>query len=330
MLNALYFPALRPDPAWTGRLAAIVDRLVCYGAVEGDEPVPGCEARVVAPLGPDRQRFLALVLEMTGRGAEDFKGPLLARAAGGGRDRDEGSGWGLTAALHRGNPATAELEMARRERLWQARLVLKLAERVAIAEAEIERELAAVNRRQAQLLRALQGEDGDEDFLPLPDPVVPGRQLFRIREQLGAWAALYSEDRQPESILVTDSPEAGEMLLEEVEKRRPDGIVSLPDLWLPAGAGAAGTPVRAALARALTGLLGGLTDQGLAALGEAAAAWNKSLAEAGETSWCLRLYLLPGGAARQVLGAWSGLPRAGGALPAPPACLLAIGTICKD
>ena len=140
MLNGLYFPALRPAPAFSSALTDLVDRLFCYTKVEDCEPVPGCEVRAVAPLGPDRERFLSLLKEMTGREAEYFKGQLAA-AFGAGRDRDEASGWNLAAALKRDN-SVKEPPPGKKsgyERLWQARLVLELAERVSAAEMEIQR-----------------------------------------------------------------------------------------------------------------------------------------------------------------------------------------------
>lgn len=340
MLSALYFPALRPEPAWARSLSAVVDRLVCYGAVEEDSPVPDCQVRVVAPLGADRSRFLALLRELTGREAEYFKGQLMALASRPGRDRDEASGWELARALHRRSSESEESgrERARLERLWQARLLLKLGEAFSSSEAEIQRELAAVTRRQAELLRALQGEGDDEGARP---PLLPGagagRQAFRGRVPLGAWAALFLEDRQAESFLVTDDQEAGELLLEEVEKRVPGGTIRLPDLLLPEGAEAV-DPVagrsaeRAALVAALSESIAGhlATSPATAALQKAVKDWAAGLAGGADRRSALSLYLLPALPVRQFLGALSGLPQPDDAPRGSALVLLGVASICKD
>jgi len=320
MLNALYFPALRPDPAWSAAITNLVDRLVCYGAVEDSEAIPGCEVRVVAPLGPERQRFLAMLREMTGRDAEYFKGQLVAAASTPGRDRDEASGWSLTAALQRSKTGTeaAKLERSRNVRLWQARLILELAAKISSAEAEIRLELAAASRKQQALLRALQGEgDEEEEITPFSIPAgTPGSRTFRGRDLLGAWAVLFTEDRLPEAFLVTDDREAGELLLEEVERMAPGTGRRLPDLHLPDPAGSGGREAerekeRRQLAETLSAVLvrgGNTADIGLDAAIEA---WNGRFSEAGNHQPSLHLYLLPASPLRQALGVLSGLKAAG-------------------
>jgi hypothetical protein len=336
MLSALYFPTLRPNPAWIAAISTLVDRLVCYGAVEGGEPVPGCEARVAAPLGPERERFLALLREMTGRDAEYFKGQLAMPAFGPGRDRDEASGRSLTAALQRRKGgAAAELARARIERLWQARLMLSLAEKVSVAEAEIHQELAAATRKQKALLRALQGEgDEAEESRPLSSPALGSApRSYRMRDLLGAWAVLFAEDRSPESFLVTDDQEAGELLLDEVERRTPGAGLYLADLPLPLPAGsvapdAAGEKARKDLAAALAAVVAHGLEATRARLEEAVGGWGKSFSGQGIKNLPLRLYLLPADPVRQALAALSGLKAAGaGALAeGQPMLLLGVAT----
>ncbi len=334
MLNALYFPALRPDPAWIVAISSLVDRLICYGAVEGDQPVPGCEVRVVAPLGSERDRFLSLLREMTGREAEYFKGQLMASSSRLGRDRDEDSGWSLAAALQssKDEATAAAREKSRIERLWQARLFLELAEKISAAEAEIHLELAVVNRKQEALLRALHGEGAEEEEPPpLSSPAVrPGPRTFRVRDLLGAWAALFSEDRQPETFLITDDREAGELLLDEVEKRAPDLTVRLPDVLIPAAGITMVLPAaRVALATALAEIVSMPPAQGRIALEKALVDWNNGLAAAAGRLHCLGLYLLPTATVHQVFGALGGLAATGGGVPVPSTMLLGVTSTCK-
>jgi len=218
MVKALYFPGLRPDEDWVGALRPLVERLVVYAVVEDEPTDTGVSVpwgvREVMPLGSDRSRFVALFREMTGRDAAVLRGQLLAMASRPGRDRDEATVGSLSGVLHRlGEGGDAEnLEKARTERIWQARLFLKLAEMVMASEFEVVLGLAAVASRQADMMKALQGSDDEDGVDELPPAVsrpfrVP-RKSFRTRDQLAAWAVFYLRDSGPEALLLTDDPEA--------------------------------------------------------------------------------------------------------------------------
>lgn len=312
MLNGLYFPGLRPEATWAAALLPLIERLVVYGVVEEESADPVASAplatRLVAPLGEDAQRFRSLLREMTGREGAVIRGQLLASGSRSGRDRDEASAWRLTTALHQMGGAGGSdenLAKARAERIWQARLLLKLAEAVTSAETEISLSLAALAEKQAEMLLALQG--GDEEVEPdevLPvmpwSRPLPGR-VFRVREQLSAWAVFYLLDPEPESLLLTDDPEAANLLLDEVEKRLPGEVISLPELNLGLGESA-----RAALVKGMQEMLAGQGEAGRSwpILAEAS---QDRLASDGAPPLVLRLQLLPGPAFRRVMAQLSGL-----------------------
>jgi len=301
----------------------MVEHLVVYGVVD-DEPEaaaipPPWEVRLVAPLGTDRSRFLALLREMTGRDAAVIRGQLLAMASRPGRDRDEATVGNLTGALHRlGYGAAEDLEKSRFERIWQARLLLKLAEVVKVAEAEIGLSLAGMARQQAAMLKALQGgaDAEGEDELPLvvsmDEPVL--RQSFRTREQLSAWSVFYCLDSRPEALMLTDDPEAAALLADEVEKLAPGQVISLPALEF----GMAEND-RAIVVEALQDILAGQVEAGRAALSSLAETGHNSKPPGGVSPTVLRLQVIPGAKFRQVMAELSGLPGEDGAtaLPSP-------------
>ncbi len=168
MLKGAYFPGVRPDEVWISALRHLVESLVVYGVVDDEAAGIGWEVRLVAPLGSDSSRFSSLLREMTGRDAAVIRGQMLALASRSGRDRDEATVGSLTGALHRVGGDQENLEKSRVERIWQARLFLKLAEAVTAAESEVGLALDAVANRQAEMMQALQGGDDDaaDELLP--------------------------------------------------------------------------------------------------------------------------------------------------------------------
>jgi len=328
MSKWLYFPGLRPDAVWTGALSPLVERLVVYGVVETESAVVAIPApwvvRVVAPLGSDRARFIALFREMTGRDGAVIRGQLLAMASRPERDRDEATVGRLTGALHRQgeNRAEENLEQFRAERIWQARLFLKLAEAVTIAETEISQGLAAMAGKQAEMLKALQGDgdvaelDADLTVAPLTH-ALPGR-YFRVRDLLAAWAVFYELDGDPESLLLTEDPEAADLLADEVEKLVPGQSIVLPEFEL------AGDVDLVEMTGAFSDLGRGKVTEGLATL-LAAAAPRPSRVTGAAARLFLSLRLLPGAEFRQVMSTMSGLPgRRGDASMATPYVLVGV------
>lgn len=329
MLKGLYFPGLRPDEVWAGALLPLIESLVVYGVVE-DEPediAAPWDLKVVAPLGADRSRFLALLREMTGREAESFRAQILAMSSRPGRDRDEATVGNLAGVLHRlgEGGAAVEREKARVERLWQARLFLRLVEVVSASELEVEQGLAVVASRQAEMLKALQGddaEDGTDESSPaesLRRPVP--RKSFRSRDRLAAWAVFYLLDSGPESLLLTDDPEAVALIHEEVERLAPGRVIALPELRI------AGDLVDlGAIEDALTEMVQGKFANGNVALLSKADSPCSAHATNNVAPLTMRLLLLPWAEFRQVMVALSGLPEVSDAPVATPYVLVGVAS----
>lgn len=320
MLEGLYFPGLRPDAAWTRALRGLVEPLAAYGVVDAEEAGSGWEVRMVAPLGADSSRFQALLREMTGREAAVLRGQMLALASRPGRDRDEATVGSLAGALQRlgGDGEQENQEKSRVERIWQARLFLKLAEVVTAAEAEVALALAAVTSSQAEMMRALQGDDdaeGGDELLPaLPLAWSVPRKSFRTREQLAAWAVFYLLDPGPEPLLLTDDPEAAALLADAVEKRAPGQVLALPPLNIAREGSDWG-----AVVAVLQDLLQGKAEGALANLPMAVASPPSPGAAEVAAPMVLQLRRFPGAEFRQVMGQLSGLAGEDGAtaLPSP-------------
>ncbi|MFA6464343.1 MAG: hypothetical protein WCT30_01220, partial [Desulfurivibrionaceae bacterium] len=83
----------------------------------------------------EESRFQSLSLELNGHEAE-FHGGLLASLSAGYGDRDEASAGSLASSLRSG-PKTAQPQKAEEAILWQAMLLLRLAEMFREEEREI-------------------------------------------------------------------------------------------------------------------------------------------------------------------------------------------------
>ncbi|MCI5131723.1 MAG: hypothetical protein D3904_09395, partial [Candidatus Electrothrix sp. EH2] len=114
--------------------------------------------------------------------------------------------------------------------LWQARLLLKLGERVDRSQAEIRRNLDRMTRQQIKLFKELRQENkqGDDDNLSnfsLPDlSVISHEEAISSEQQvlrLKAWARLFalSQESFTETVFISSSSDAVEALLEQYRKK---------------------------------------------------------------------------------------------------------------
>ncbi len=204
-----------------------------------------CTGYVPAPLGDDLVRFNRLLREMeTSRPGEFsrlFSAANAPVATGQIRDRDETSAGSIYSALHA--DAETKTKMQHKERLWQARLVLKLAEMLDRKENEVRQGLERISSVEQKVFASLEGLNGPEpDDLAVSDrskknvgiPQAPPLKTSALLNPLRvkAWAELYlaaSSDQHP-LILVTANPESGSTLLDGYEttwRRDPEKLFSL-------------------------------------------------------------------------------------------------------
>ncbi len=264
--SALIFPETVPSSHAMAELLIFFEALFYYLPTESDAPDKrgGVFSPTLAvgyspvPLGDDLSRFNRLLRQMeTGRPDEFSRLSSLAGSpmgTGRVRDQDETSVGGIFSALHRDDEA--KTSAIRRERLWQARLILKLAEILDRRETEVRQGLAQIFSLEQKLFASLEGPGDAETDEPailksrpapqqpkaddMPDKHPSGSSGRFIPRRVKAWAELYLADSaDPQSLLpVAPNPESGSILLDGYEitwRRTPEKLFSLTvPAFLPA------------------------------------------------------------------------------------------------
>lgn len=255
--SALIYPETVPSLNFLAKLLIFFDSLFYYqptesGRTDNKEVVSLanlCSPYVPVPLTEDELfRFNHLLREMkTSRHdelARLFSAAVAPPATGQTRDPDETSSAGVYASLQQDAEAKATIRY--KERLWQARLVLKLAEILDKREAEVRQGLARVSSIEQKLYAAL-----EEDNEPRSDTPADNNGLDKLKHQLAddilstgpssllltlrlkAWAELYLADisKQQPMILVTANHDYGTVILEgyeNIQHRTPEKLFTLP------------------------------------------------------------------------------------------------------
>lgn len=330
--TALIMPDTLPDPIAAGMFLVLLDRLAFLQPTEEHHPLLRqlinrgyAESRVPLPLGSELPRFASLAREMKKNGREYGRSYLENLFQTNPHDREELSVHGIASRLagHSGASQDASQSDAReRERDWQARLFLTLAEALAEEEDEIARRMSAIARQKKNLLADLQGDtdDIDDSFAELegmlpdaPPHCYAGGQLDAFRQR--AWARLHFRDDAADfGLLATTSQGNAQFLLEGYEKLHQTAPVRLCTLRLPATPPADGDDYaayretmraknetcRMAIAEAFLAFLSGREEAAVAAakLDSAAVGWN-SLFTSGAMS--LTAYAMAGTDSRSLL-----------------------------
>jgi len=210
-----------------------------------------CSGYAPAPLGDDLNRFNRLLREMETSRPEEFSRLFAAAKAPQLKDQEETSATSLYSALNQGAEIRASIR--RKERLWQARLILKLAEMLDRKDAEVRQGLARISSVEQNVFAAMDGiqESGSDNLedvnnlaktkhlaaagFPANEPDA-GTSRLLIPLRLRAWAELYLADDavQLPSVIVTDSSESGTILLDGYENTWQQVPEKLFALSLPA------------------------------------------------------------------------------------------------
>jgi hypothetical protein len=299
--SALYFPATRLSAEAAGPLLLVADKLFAYRPAEGPPaiPQPLAAAGLVEPyppveLGAQLDHFRRLLKDMQTHSAEYYQAYLSSLATG--AEEDPEVGWRQVARrLRQTHPASETKENA----IWRARLYLALAEQQASLQEELATGIEAVARREAELLRQLQGEDEEVAELPLFSTALAAAAPVQKKQLLAAWGMLYLADRNPDRpwLLATAQEESAAMLFEEYETatgRTPEKLLTLmmPPLAIEPeeefleqrrSLRAAGHDLLVRLGEFLTQAAGGETGPGDAGSGtatELATAWQQLMAPA--------------------------------------------------
>ena len=197
-----------------------------------------CSGYVPAPLHEDLSRFNRLLREMENSRPDDlarlFSTAASPIATGQIRDKDEASSGSVLSAMQNDNGNKAHAR--HKERLWQARLILKLAEMLYRREREVRQGLALISSDEQKNFASLEGlsetESADpaqiadlEKFTQLKDKIdypadySMGASSMLIPLRVKAWAELFLADSSPNRpfTLVTSSPDSGSTLLDGYE-----------------------------------------------------------------------------------------------------------------
>lgn len=207
-----------------------------------------CQAHTPSRLGADRDRFLHLLHDI-GHKKDAYVEQLsyltlasLSAPAGGG----DSSKQAILSSLLQGMEKDSAGNEQERLDLWQARLVLKIAEILDREEEELALQLATIDDQEIALFRRLQGEmresgdgQGEEEdpfaeLLALKQKINQPRPGM-IKNRLRAWKRLYLSGPMPILRLwTTRRPEAADILLEQVERDSGQAPRVLLQLDLPA------------------------------------------------------------------------------------------------
>lgn len=256
-LNSLYFPETLLPRHLRNCLLLLPDTLHLLQPVEpGDDDTDEstdtdlfmeqgiCQVHTPSLLGKERERFMGLVEEIRTRKdcfAEQLSSLTLAHLSD-----EQGCGehnrQAIMSSLIGGQvPGDRESEEeTRKATLWQARLVLVLAEILDKEEAELAMKLSDIGDDELALFQELKGEgedttEGEED---------PFAELMRIKANLSqprpgtvkrrlqAWKTLYASGTMPEDFWfwITSQEEAAELLINNYEEK--SGRNSVPLLLL--------------------------------------------------------------------------------------------------
>jgi len=244
--SALILPETEPSIHDIAKLLFFFNSLSYYLPAETDtEDLIGksifnnlCTGYAPAPLHEDINRFNRLVQEMENSRPDDLArlfssalSPITTRQI---RDNDESSAGSVISALENDKDKIADARY--RERLWQARLTLKLAEIFDRRESEVAQGMARISINEQKIFESLEGLNGTE---PANTPQSPDLEKFKRPEEkieppsgyssagsstlipirLKAWAELFLADPSPDRpfILVTPNPENGSTILDRYE-----------------------------------------------------------------------------------------------------------------
>ncbi len=259
LTSALIFPETEPSIHDIGKLLFFFNSLSYYLPTESD--AEGlidqnlfdnlCAGYVPAPLHEDLSRFNHLLGEMENSRSGDlarlFSSAKSPIATGQIRDKDEASSSSILSALQKDNGEKAHIQL--KERLWQARLILKLAEMLNRRESEVRQGLAKVSSDEQKTFASLAGSNGTEPGDPAqfsalekplhlkgkieyPEDYSAGGSAMLVPLRIKAWAELFLADSSPNRpfILVTTNRDNGSTILDRYEntwRKTPQKLFSL-------------------------------------------------------------------------------------------------------
>lgn len=209
-----------------------------------------CQVHTPCPLGDSKERFLHLISDIRDR-KDDYAAQLSSltmAAMSVPRQQVDDSTQGIISSLLGSKAADDEIEKqeAVKLSLWQARLVLKIAEILDHEEEEIAEQLALLDNRESLLFKDLHGEEAED----LEEDELSLRELLKVRTMINhpsasvvknrfrAWKQLFVAGDLPEwDVWTTTMPEAADIILEQYETLQGRPALALGSFPLPASLG---------------------------------------------------------------------------------------------
>ena len=205
-----------------------------------------CQEYTPCPLGDSRDRFLHLVKDIRER-KDDYAAQLSAltiASLSAKKTSIDDTAQGIISTLLGNHGVTAPSENEDDGQLWQARLVLKIAEILDQEEEEVAVQMAMLEDQEQDLLKELQGEMEDDEEESLLNELrqvqnkLPRPTAATVRNRLNAWSRIYRASTQPECELwLTHLEEAADILLEKYENTAQVPAEVIAELALPAHIG---------------------------------------------------------------------------------------------
>ncbi len=234
--SAVIFPGTVPATQVLIPLVLVFEPVVYYQPVENDDSRETlstlCEAMVErsscslhapAPLGDNRDRFLQLVRDIRER-RDDYTAQLahvsLASISTGSRPSTESKS-SILSSLLSGHGIESAGQEQKEKLLWQARLILKMAEQHDVEQQKINEDMQNIRAREQNLFAGLSHENGSPFSLTgkMTSLVSDTDSMQRFR--LKAWARIFAFGLSPlvdSRFFVSENPDAVDRLVEEYER----------------------------------------------------------------------------------------------------------------
>ena len=260
-LTTLFFADTTLDPKIAAQLLFVFDKIYHYQPSEPVESVGEdedflcrqliknglCQGYPPVPFGSELEQFKRTLKDLqTHWGDYGNRLPHLSLASMSTReplDEDEASINRLAAAFQKKNSPTDQgisNDRTEGKDLWQARLVLKLAELLDRAERELEQGLTSLANRERDMLKSLRGSDEDD----LSDGFSASALLKNspahppvIRQKMKAWTQLFLAEQKTNHpltehwLITTNREEPVAMFFEtytKLFKRQPTVLFTIP------------------------------------------------------------------------------------------------------
>ncbi|MBT8328727.1 MAG: hypothetical protein KJN87_03400 [Desulfofustis sp.] len=201
-----------------------------------------CNPHIPAPLDADRAKFTRLIHDIRER-KDDYAAQLSALTMAAMSEKKEKSGgeerYQIISSLL-GNKLTAgSADGDEQLDLWQARLVLAIAEILKKEKEDLLQEMQLLDAQEIEMLRSLQGETGTEDEDPFAElqRIKAGLDDAHPREvkiRFQSWLRLMKRAPLPDTKLwLASSPEAADELFDEFEKSNNGAPLPILELTIP-------------------------------------------------------------------------------------------------